>query len=70
MIAQCHGDNYLANARLIAAAPELLEACKDGIKFLDSLLAGPRMNETQLRALSENRMAFRRILNNAIKEVG
>ena len=57
-----------ANARLIAAAPDLLEACKDGVKFLDSLLAGNGMSETQLKMLSENRMAFRRILYNAISK--
>ena len=55
-----------ANARLIAAAPELLAACKDGEKFLDCLLAGNGMSETQLKMLSENRMAFRRILDEAI----
>ena len=27
----------ITNARLIAAAPDLLEACKAGLKFLDSL---------------------------------
>ena len=57
-----------ANARLIAAAPKLLKACKDGVKFLDSLLVGNKMTETQLRMLSENRMAFRKILEAAIAE--
>jgi len=59
-------DEHEDNARLIAAAPELLAACKDGVKFLDCLLAGNGMSETQLRMLSENRMAFRRILDKAI----
>jgi len=48
--------------------PALLEACKDGVKFLDSLLAGNRMTEIQLRMLSENRMAFRKILEAAIAQ--
>ena len=59
-------DDFQDNARLIAAAPELLAACKDGEKFLDCLLAGNGMSETQLRMMSENRMAFRRILDEAI----
>ena len=59
-------DEDVDNARLIAAAPELLAACKDGEKFLDCLLAGNGMSETQLRMMSENRMAFRRILDEAI----
>ena len=60
------GENAEDNARLIAAAPELLAACKDGEKFLDCLLAGNGMSETQLRMMSENRMAFRRVLDEAI----
>jgi len=59
-------DDFQDNARLIAAAPELLAACKDGEKFLDCLLAGNGMSETQLRMMSENRMAFRRVLDEAI----
>lgn len=45
---------------------DLLEACKDGIKFLDSLIAGNNKSKTQLKMLSENRTAFRKILNAAI----
>ena len=51
-----------ARARLIAAAPELLEACKDGIKFLNSLA------DTEASWENENRDAFRRILTKAIAE--
>ena len=50
-------------ARLIAAAPDLLEACKDGIKFLNSLA------DTEASWENENRDAFRRILTKAIAEV-
>ena len=37
IIAQCNGDTETANAnaRLIAAAPELLEACKEMLKYID-----------------------------------
>ena len=62
----CSRITHEADARLIAAAPELLAACKDGEKFLDCLLAGNGMSETQLRMMSENRMAFRRVLDEAI----
>ena len=34
-IAKCYGNNYQANARLIAAAPELLEACKIALQAIN-----------------------------------
>lgn len=46
---------YEANARLIASAPELLEALKDSIKFLNSDMTN-----------KENQAAFKKIIENAI----
>lgn len=50
-----------ANARLIAAAPDLLAACEDGLKFLDSITSG-----IGLESEKQNKAAFRRILKQAI----
>ncbi len=51
-VCHCEGDNRKPNAKLIAAAPELLEACKQGLRFLNQLGYNSSGNtpESQLRA--------------------
>ena len=51
-----------ANAQLFVAARDLLEACKDGLKFLDSLVPFPNMTKCTF----ENFKAFKKILDDAI----
>lgn len=42
----CDGPTALADARLIAAAPDLLAACKDLLRFAESVRPGGRVLES------------------------
>ncbi len=43
-----NSDADLANARLVAAAPELLEACRDALRSMEHLTAGGVTHPTVL----------------------
>ena len=53
-VASAHGNggDQLANARLIAAAPEMLEVIKDAVKTLEDTLETQRCSVAHLRTLN------------------
>ena len=61
-LAETRGENFLANARLIAAAPDLLEACKKAFDNIANMDAPQSLQDKgrKLAALSTLGMAISR----------
>lgn len=51
-------DEMAANAMLVAAAPELLDALKYALPYLESVVPNPRDNGTDINCVSRARAAI------------